>query len=202
MPETQKPDSGGGDNMKATRIEEIESFTGNDLAELCELTTHAITDGDGFLWVKAPPVRVLENYWNGVMLVPERSLFIARLDGRVVGTAQLLRPSANNESGSFAAQVTTFIVAPWARGHGLARGLLQGLEEVARARNYTTLDLDVRSDRLVAIRLFETHGFERWGVKPHYARINGRYISGYYYSKHLDESARRDGATARRASSK
>ena len=187
MPETQKSD--GGSDLKATRIEEIESFTGNDLAELCELTLHAITDGDGFLWVKPPPVRVLENYWNGVMLVPERSLFIARLDGRVVGTSQLLRPSANNESGAFGAQLTTFIIAPWARGHGLARGLLQGLEDVARARGYTTLDLDVRSDRTVAIKLFEAHGFERWGEKQRYARIHGRYISGYYYSKNLDESS-------------
>ncbi|MDO9461504.1 MAG: GNAT family N-acetyltransferase [Alphaproteobacteria bacterium] len=187
MPDTQRLDSAS--DLKATRIDEIESFIGNDLAELCELTTHVVTDGDGFLWVKAPPIRVLENYWNGVMLVPERSLFIARLDGRVVGTAQLLRPPANNESGSFAAQITTFIIAPWARGHGLARGLLQELEEVARARGYSTLDLDVRSDRLVAIKLFEAHGFVRWGVKQRYARINGRYIAGYYYSKHLDESA-------------
>lgn len=175
--------------VKNTRIEEIESFTGNDLAELSDLATDAIIDGDGFLWVKPPPLRVLENYWNGVLLVPERSLFIARLDGRIAGTAQLLRPSVNNESGAFAAQITTLIVAPWARRHGLARGMMLRLEELARGRGYTSLDLDVRSDRQAAISLFEAADFARWGVKPRYARIDGRYISGYYYSKHLDESA-------------
>jgi len=180
------------DTLKATRIEEVESFTGNDLAELCDLATDAIVDGDGFLWVKPPPVRILENYWNGVLLVPERTLFLARLDGRIAGTAQLLRPSVNNESGAFAAQLTTFIIAPWARRHGLARGLMLQLQEVAKARNFTTLDLDVRADRTAAIRLFEALGFERWGVKQRYARIHGRYLSGYYYSKQLD----RDDAAA------
>ena len=175
--------------VKNVRIEELEAFTGNDLAQLCDLATDAIIDGDGFLWVKPPPLRVLENYWNGVMLVPERSLFIARLEGRIAGTAQLLRPSVNNESGAFAAQITTFIVAAWARRHGLARGMMQGLEVLARGRGYTSLDLDVRSDRLAAINLFEAHGFQRWGVKPRYARIHDRYISGYYYSKKLDEAA-------------
>jgi len=174
------------DAFKSPRIEQIESFTGNDLAELCDLATDAIIDGDGFLWVKPPPLRILENYWNGVLLVPERALFLARLDGRIAGTAQLLRPSVNNESGAFAAQITTFIIAPWARRHGLARELMQQLQQVAKARNFTTLDLDVRADRTAAIRMFEALGFERWGVKQRYARIHGRYIGGYYYSKCLD----------------
>ena len=36
------------DAFKSPRIEQIESFTGNDLAELCDLATDAIIDGDGF----------------------------------------------------------------------------------------------------------------------------------------------------------
>ncbi|MCK9991717.1 MAG: hypothetical protein Dbin4_00237 [Alphaproteobacteria bacterium] len=184
MPDMLAPDGG----PKAGSIGEIESFSGNDLAELCDLAADAIVDGDGFLWVKVPPARILENYWHGVLLVPERSLFIARLDGRIAGTAQLVRPPVNNESGAFCAQITTLIVAPWARGHGLGRGMLQQLEEQARARGYTTLELDVRSDRHRAIRLFEAHGFARWGEKHRYARVNARYISGYYYSKNLDET--------------
>lgn len=188
MPDIQQPNPANGD-LKITRIDEIEAFTGNDLAELCELAADAIIDGEGFLWVKVPSTRILENYWNGVLLVPERSLFLARLDGRIVGTAQLLRPSSHNESSAFAAQITTFIIAAWARGHGLARGMMQRLEDVARGRGYTSLDLDVRSDRIAAINLFEAHGFQRWGIKLRYARINGRYISGWYYSKFLDNDA-------------
>lgn len=194
MSEVQPPDPVKG-SLKITRVDEAEKFEGNDLAEMCALTSDAIVDGEGFLWVKVPPLRILENYWNGVLLVPERSLYLARLDGRIVGTAQLLRPSTNNESGAFAAQITTFIIAAWARGHGLARGMMQRLEDVARERGYTSLDLDVRSDRVAAINLFEAHGFERWGIKPRYARIQGRYISGYYYSKFLDKFLDKDAGT-------
>ncbi|HAK62448.1 MAG TPA: hypothetical protein DCO82_04310, partial [Alphaproteobacteria bacterium] len=108
-------DSLSPDNGRATRIEEIESFSGDDLPQLCDLAHDAIIDGEGFLWVRPPPQRILENYWNGVVLVPERSLWIARLDGRIVGTVQILNPSVNNESGAFAAQITTLIVAGHAR---------------------------------------------------------------------------------------
>jgi ribosomal protein S18 acetylase RimI-like enzyme len=181
MTDSQSPDNG-----RATRIEEIESFSGDDLPQLCDLAHDAIIDGEGFLWVRPPPQRILENYWNGVVLVPERSLWIARLDGRIVGTVQILNPSVNNESGAFAAQITTLIVAGHARRLGLARGLLRQAEAMAISRGFTALDLDVRADREAAIRLFEAEGYKRWGVKPRYARIQGRYISGYYFSKFLD----------------
>jgi hypothetical protein len=40
----------------------------------------------------------LETYFRGVLLVPERELFLARLDGHVVGSAHLVRPPRNNEA--------------------------------------------------------------------------------------------------------
>ena len=40
----------------------------------------------------------LETYFRGVLLVPERELFLARLDGLVVGSAHLVRPPRNNEA--------------------------------------------------------------------------------------------------------
>ena len=168
------------------RIDEIEAFVGADLADLCDITADAIIDGEGFLWVDVPRAKLLENYWNGVLLVPERSLFVARLDGRIVGSAQLFHPSVNNESGAFGAQITTFFITPRARGNGLARNLMARLIEAAEAHNYTTLDLDVRADRAAAIALFEACGFNCWGVRPRYARVRGKYFAGRYYTKFLD----------------
>mgnify|MGYP001582873600 CR=1 FL=1 len=170
----------------SARIEELETFNGADLADLCDITADAIVDGEGFLWVDVPRQKVLENYWHGVLLVPERSLFAARLDGRIVGTAQLFHPSPNNESGAFGAQLTTFFVAPRARGRGLARAMMQRMIDAAMARQYTTLDLDVRADRAAAIALFEAYGFTCWGERPRYARVRGKYLAGRYYTKFLD----------------
>ncbi len=41
---------------------------------------------------------VMETYWRGVLLVPERTLFVGRLDGVIAGSAQLVRPPRNNEA--------------------------------------------------------------------------------------------------------
>jgi hypothetical protein len=72
-----------------------------------------------------PSRTVLERYWRGVLLMPQRDLFVARLDGAVVGSSQLLRPPPNNEAQAHSAQITSFFIAPGARGFGLARGLIR-----------------------------------------------------------------------------
>ena len=79
------------------RLEEISE---SDLADLCEATETAILDGGGFGWLKPPGRTVLERYWQGVLLVPERELFVARLDGVIAGSAQLVRAPRNNEAGT------------------------------------------------------------------------------------------------------
>lgn len=168
-----------------TSVERLRAFGGSDLEDLCEATIAAIADGGGFGWVKAPTRQTLENYWRGVLLVPERSLFIARLDGAVVGSAQLVSPARNNEAQAFAAQLTSNFLAPWSRGHGLARRLVEAVEEAARAAGFVILNLDVRDSQEAAIGLYEAMGFERWGTHPAYARVDGKVIPGHYYYKRL-----------------
>ena len=65
-------------------------------------------------------------------------------------------------------------IAPYARGHGLARMLTIGVEERARELGYHVLNLDVRETQEAAIRLYESLGFVRWGVHPDYALVRGR----------------------------
>ena len=177
-------------------IEKVASLGGRDLEDLCEATDEAILDGNGFGWLKPPPRRILEAYWKGVLLVPERELFCARLEERIVGSIQLLKPPPNNEAGSHTATLSTFFIAPWARGHGLARGLLHEAELSARSQRFEILDLDVRATQTAAIRLYENAGFHRWAVKHHYARIGGHYIDGYFYTKALKALPRSEGAAA------
>ena len=70
-------------------------------------------------------------------------------------------------------------VAPWARGHGLARTLTVAVEERARELGYHILNLDVRETQDVAIRLYESLGYARWGVHPEYALVRGKVVRGY-----------------------
>ena len=166
-------------------VERVTEFTEDDLHALCESTSAAIIDGGGFGWVSPPGMMALETYFRGVLLVPERELFLARLNGSVVGSAHLVRPPRNNEAQGHAAQLMHAYIAPYARGHGLARMLTIEVEERARELGYHVLNLDVRETQEAAIRLYETLGFERWGVHPDYAFVRGQVVRGFFYSKRL-----------------
>jgi ribosomal protein S18 acetylase RimI-like enzyme len=172
------------------QVDRVEEFTADDLAALCEAADAAIIEGGGFGWVQPPGRHALERYFRGVLLVPERALYIGRLDGVPVGSAQLVRPPRNNEAQAFAAHLMHAFIAPYARGHGLARLLTQRVEEGARALGYQVLNLDVRETQQAAISLYEGLGYIRWGVHPAYARVNGRTIRGIHYFKLLQPGGR------------
>ena len=71
-------------------VERVTELSDIELHDLCEATDVAIIDGGGFGWLKPPARRTLEAYWRGVLLVPERELFVARLDGVACGLARML----------------------------------------------------------------------------------------------------------------
>ena len=125
-------------------VEHVDELDDSDLAALCEATDAAIIDGGGFGWVDPPGRRALESYYRGILLVPERELLVVRMDGEIVGSAHLVKPPRNNEAQAFAAQLMHAFVAPYARGHGLARMLTEGVENRARELGYHVLNLDVR----------------------------------------------------------
>jgi ribosomal protein S18 acetylase RimI-like enzyme len=178
------------DERAETLVERLTEFEGDDLATLSEAATAAIIEGGGFGWLNPPERGTLERYFRGVLLVPERELFVCRLNGAIVGSAQLVRPPRNNEAQAFAATLTHAFVAPYARGHGLARMLMQRVEEGARALGYYVINLDVRESQHAAIRLYESLGYTRWGVHPVYARVRGEAVRGFYYYKVLPKRGR------------
>jgi ribosomal protein S18 acetylase RimI-like enzyme len=162
-------------------------YSGTDLDDLCEATESAILEGGGFGWLKAPPRQVLENYWKGVLLVPERRLVVGRLDGVIAGSVQLSRAPRNNEAQAFAGTISALFVAPWARGRGIGRGILSELERLAREQGLAVLNLDLRETQRAAIGLYENLGYQRWGIHPCYAQVEGRVVPGHYYYKRVNE---------------
>ena len=168
-------------------VERLTQYSGTDLDDLCEATERAIVEGGGFGWLTAPPRQVLENYWKGVLLVPERRLVVGRLDGVVAGSVQLSRAPRNNEAQAFAGTITALFVAPWARGRGIGRGVLIEIEGLARELGLAVLNLDLRDTQRAAIGLYESLGYQRWGIHPCYAQVEGRIVPGHYYYKRLNE---------------
>ena len=85
-------------------------------------------------------------------------------------------------------------IAPYARGHGLARMLTIGVEERARELGYHVLNLDVRETQEAAIRLYESLGFERWGVHPDYAFVRGQIGARLLLLQAAAQAGRTEGA--------
>ena len=170
-------------SLIAERLERFEDDV--DLHALSEAATAAILEGGGFGWLKPPKAGAMEQYYRGVLLVPERELIVGRMDGTVYGAAQLQKPSRNNEAQAFAVQLMHHFIAPYARGHGLARLILRKAEERARALGFSVLNLDVRDTQKTAIALYESESFIRWGTHPAYARVKGAIVPGHYYYKFL-----------------
>ena len=68
------------------------------------------------------------------------------------------------------AEVHTIGVRPAAQGHGLGRKLLRQLMSVAGDRR---LLLEVRTDNVAAIALYESEGFTKLGVRRRYYQPSG-----------------------------
>lgn len=170
----------------STRVEKITEFRHADLEELCTATEDAIRDGIGFNWVIPPGSDILESYWKGVLIVPDRVLFVARLEGTLAGSIQFIKPGASKETSSFCASMEAHFVAPWARGHGLAKMLLEAAEREARAQGFSVVKLSVRETQERAIKLYEEHGYTQWGRLPYYEFVSAQMIAGRFYYKNVD----------------
>ncbi|MEI8395192.1 MAG: GNAT family N-acetyltransferase [Rhodospirillaceae bacterium] len=175
--------------IAVTRVEKLKPA---DLHDLSDAAEQAIRESGGFGWLESPGRDVMERYWRGVLLIPDRSLFVGRLDGVIGGSVQLVRPPRNNEAQAHAATITTCFVAPWARGHGLGHRLVEAAEAEARWAGYLALNLDVRATQEAAIHLFEALGFRCWGSHPYYARVNENAVVGRYYYKELAHDPDKD----------
>ena len=166
-------------------VEKLTEFRGADLSDLCQATEDAIRDGIGFNWVSPPGRETLESYWKGVLLVPERILFGGRLDNVLVGSVQLVKPPRSKETSAFAAYIEAHFVAPWARGHGLAKALLEAAEREASKLGFSTLKLDVRATQSRALSIYADCHYREWGVLPNYEFVNGSMVPGHFFYKSL-----------------
>jgi ribosomal protein S18 acetylase RimI-like enzyme len=167
-------------------VEKKTAMGDTEIHDLAVATNDAIAVGIGFNWLAPPMLDTLEGYWRGVLMVPTRSLFIAKLDGVIAGSIQLLRPSKTKETSAFAAAIEAHFVAPWARGHGLARMLLDAAEREAAKEGFSVINLSVRETQERALQVYREHGYVEWGTMPYYEFVNASMVSGHFFYKKLE----------------
>ncbi len=170
-------------------VSKVTSLNDMDMNDLCEATIETMKETLGFN-VGKQTIDYLEkskiqSYWEGVLMVPEISLFIGRFEGIVAGSVQLVKPGPSNQTSAFACNIENYFVAPWARGHGIANSLIEMLESEAKTLGFSIIKISVRESRQSAISVFEKRGYIKWGVLPKYELDQGQIVAGYFYYKEL-----------------
>ena len=109
-------------------------------------------------------------YWKRIAsqaAMGEKVLFVAWCDGVLVGTVTLGLDMAENQM--HRGEIRTLLVAPDARGRGIARLLLRAAEAAARDAGCELLVLDTMTDG-GAEPLYRAEGWQQLGVIPDYSR--------------------------------
>lgn len=140
------------------------------LEALIELLSDAVSTGASVGFIQPLEHAEALIYWHGVIADLERDarvLLIAELDGRVVGTGQLVLESRANAA--HRAEVSKVLVHSDMRQRGIGRALMQTLEREALQRGRTLLHLDTRAGDHSEV-LYESVGYTLIGGIPNWAR--------------------------------
>jgi len=102
----------------------------------------------------------LRRLLDQILADPHRHLLVAELDGRLLGTADLLLVENLTHSARPWAIVENVVVTSAARGSGVGSLLMERSIEIARAGGCYKLQLLSRKERLDAHRFYEHLGFQ------------------------------------------
>lgn len=118
---------------------------------------------------EAAYISQIENSRDDIMLV-------AKADGKIVGSASLNRlPRRMGHRGEFSVCVRQEY---WNKGIGSQ--LLSETLKFAKSQAFEIIDLQVRSDNLQAIHLYEEFGFQKIGQHPAFFKIGNEEIAFDY----------------------
>lgn len=118
---------------------------------------------------EAAYISQIENSRDAIMLV-------AKEEGKIVGDASLSRlPRRMKHRGDLGISV---LKEYW--NEGIGSRLLLEIIKFAKENSFDVIDLQVRSDNLPAIHLYEKFGFEKIGTHPAFFKIGNEEISFDY----------------------
>lgn len=164
------------------RLSRIDS---RDLDGLCELLIDCVDGGASVSFMQPMTRAKAEGFWKHVaasLARGERALIVAEDAAGIVGTAQAIWATAENQP--HRADVAKMLVHRRARRLGVGAAVLAAAEQAAFDAGRTLLVLDTASPE--AERLYERGGWRRVGTVPKYALMpDGPFCSTVFFYKDL-----------------
>jgi acetyltransferase len=145
-----------------------------------------IVDGGASVGFLAPMSReTARGYWEKILdaVGPSLKLWVAEVEGKVVGSVQLAL--CEKENAPHRADLQKLFVMSACRGQGISSRLLDELERYARSAGRTLLVLDTEQGSL-AETVYQRFGWQRAGAIPGFALTpHGKMHATVYYYKTL-----------------
>lgn len=162
----------------------------DDLNTLCETLEAAIIAGYHCKWTKPPPRHLIETYFKGVILVPDKLLFIARLDGNIVGICEITTPPKQKDSALIAVTVDIFAIAPYALKIGIENRLISKMEHTVSQLGFPIINITFDETQKRSLQFFLQNEYVHWATHPYYQKIDGQILKGLMlYKSFLNTSS-------------
>lgn len=133
---------------------------------LAEILTETVAAGGSVHFMDPIPPGAALAYWEAAFADPGRIVLGGLQDDRLEGTVTLWLDTPPNQP--FRGEIWKLMVAPSARGRGIARTLMLEAQRLATEHGRTLLNLDTAVEG-GASELYESLGWTRAGVIPDYA---------------------------------
>ncbi len=151
-------------------IRRADGLTEREIADLTDVLVAVVAAGASVGWLPPFDPMTAGSYWLRTGEAAARGdlvCLVAAIDGRIVGTAQLL--PAESANGRHRGEVAKVLVHPDWQRRGIGRALMERLDVEARAAGKTLLILDTRvGDPSNA--LYRAAGWTAAGQIPNWAR--------------------------------
>lgn len=142
--------------------------TSTDASALAELGTRTFIHTFGHLYQPSDLEIFLQNHspanWEKELKDPAFEVWVAELEGKLVGYVKLGPPHLPFEPRGEAAELRQLYVVEELKGHGVANELMQWVIQRARDRGADYLYLSVFTENHRARRFYEKYDFEPEGT--------------------------------------
>ena len=139
---------------------DIRTATESDKRDIWKIIEAVISTGDSYVFDPETPKREMIAYWFS----PQKHVYVAKQDGRVVGTFWI---KANQPGLGSHVCNAAYMVAPDAAGQGVGRRMAEFSFDEARRLGFTAMQFNfVVKSNTAAVRLWESIGMEIIGEIP------------------------------------